>query len=1271
MRDAAGTIGSHGRGRAETARLAICSLLGAVCLLLLAASSASALAQRGHEFSEALSFGSPGSGDGQLNAPTGVAVNEATGDVYVLDSGNNRVERFNAAHEFVSTWGYGVIDGKKEFQVCTSGCRAGLAGKAKGELHGALSIAIDNSGGPSSGDLYVEAVRPFEEAVGGHEIETEFAQFDKFSPTGQLLGQIRAWKGEKFEEPHGVAVGPEGELWIYNEEFLYGFTGDVKNKPNRVVESEVEARDGLAVDPAASGEGGFYVANELEGGEAPTVIAKEKVVKEGEELLGVPLIEALDTSNTTGVATEAGSGNAFLDHGTSVIEYAATAEPVQTIGSGHLVSGQGLFAERKTETVYVADGGAGRVVAFAAEPPAPPVIDELAAAETRSTASTLTALIDPHGSATVYAFRYSTGAVPGATAECTSPCVQVPATPAAIGAGFGDVDPKLTEARVTGLAPGTFYHYRVFAINHANGTENIAEAAGGELTFKTQGEAFGSTLPDGRQYELVSPSKKSGAAIQGLDGEGGLVQAAAVGSGITYVTEGAVKGDCGEGEPEGLRAPEVTQLLSSRGSSGWSTCDIDTSHNEAEGVAPGSAPEYKWFSEDLSTALVETFGSEAFEHPKLAPAASERTPYLRHNASCPGAESCFEPLAVRSNVPAGTEYGGHHIKFVAGSSDMSHVAVSSDVPLTADKVPAGRNLYEWAGGQFKLISRLPDEEPAATATLGFTDSNSDMLRHAISADGSRYVFATSSPRHLYMRDMSLGADGRTIQLDLGEGVPQAPGICTTSPFQCERPEFQDASADGSVIFFTDEARLVAGSGAGFEKPDLYACQVTEAGCHVTDLTPEPKAGESANVQGITIGAADDGNTIYYVANGGLGGAAPGNCHHGEAVKAKGNAEDPEGQTTGGFCTLYQSRFDTGSKTWSAAKPLARLSSEDEFDWVNLSPDRTTLTARVSPNGQWLTFMSDRNLSGYSTRDTHANRNAEEVYLYDSAANGVRCVSCNPTGARPEGVFDEEFSGEGIGLLVDRPLIWVQRWLSANVPSYSKLSLNNAYHQPRYLDDQGRVYFNSAEGLVPQDKNGKEDVYQYEPLGGSCTEAARTFVEAAHGCVTLISSGTSSKESSFLDASESSDDAFFMTAEPLVGNDTDTSYDVYDAIVCGVAGRPECLAPPAATPPSCASTGECRPGTGGAPGTGPGPSEGPSAGGNASAQHEVLSSKVEEKPKPKAKPLTRAQKLAKALKACHKVKNKHKRHTCEASARKKYGAKKKAKKAAFHTAGHRP
>ena len=45
-------------------------------------------------------FGSSGSGNGQFNSPDGVAVDPASGDVYVTDQGNARVERFDAAGNY-------------------------------------------------------------------------------------------------------------------------------------------------------------------------------------------------------------------------------------------------------------------------------------------------------------------------------------------------------------------------------------------------------------------------------------------------------------------------------------------------------------------------------------------------------------------------------------------------------------------------------------------------------------------------------------------------------------------------------------------------------------------------------------------------------------------------------------------------------------------------------------------------------------------------------------------------------------------------------------------------------------------------------------------------------------------------------------------------------------------------------------------------------------------------------------------------------------------
>lgn len=56
-----------------------------------------------------LTVGTPGSGDGQLQAPRGF-VFAPDGTIYIADSRNNRIEHFSASGEFIKTWGtYGNV----------------------------------------------------------------------------------------------------------------------------------------------------------------------------------------------------------------------------------------------------------------------------------------------------------------------------------------------------------------------------------------------------------------------------------------------------------------------------------------------------------------------------------------------------------------------------------------------------------------------------------------------------------------------------------------------------------------------------------------------------------------------------------------------------------------------------------------------------------------------------------------------------------------------------------------------------------------------------------------------------------------------------------------------------------------------------------------------------------------------------------------------------------------------------------------------------------
>ncbi len=118
------------------------------------------------------------------------------------------------------------------------------------------------------------------------------------------------------------------------------------------------------------------------------------------------------------------------------------------------------------------------------------------------------------------------------------------------------------------------------------------------------------------------------------------------------------------------------------------------------------------------------------------------------------------------------------------------------------------------------------------------------------------------------------------------------------------------------------------------------------------------------------------------------------------------------------------------------------------------------------------------------------------------------------------------------------------------------SSSGAYETRWISGDGSRVFFDSLAGLVPQDTNGKLDVYEWErPGAGGCTEV--------EGCIYLLSEGTSIDNSYLADTSVSGNDVFIITRAQLMGADQNDLYDMYDVRVDG--GLPP-------SPPACTGTG---------------------------------------------------------------------------------------------------
>lgn len=1100
-------------GRSRAGRLLYAALVLAATSVLARAGAHAA----GASLPSLGGFGSYGDAAGQLHDPRGVAVDASTGssrgEVYVADQVNSRIERFGATGEFQMAFGAKVnatkateaAEGAKvsaaEEDVCTASsgavCRTGEAGSDGGQLHGPMSVAVD----PVTGEVYVEDFL-------NHRI-------DEYSPEGRFLlafgGKVNTTKVRQAEEGQAITAAEEdacsaGEACQAGAIAATGEPGD-------------GAFHRWAVGPIlAAGPGGtVYVGDEdaIEEfdssgqftGEIPlpgagkvsalAVDAHGNLYLKSTAVTGVRELEPAGASfrESSTVFDEGGSAVAGIAVGGGdvyvlnsgggndrVLRYAPTGTLIAESAPGQIEASDGI-AVNAAGTVYVTDyqpgGPVARALLFGNAPTEgvpPPAIESEHAARVGVTTATLAARINPQLQQSTYYVQYGTS-----TAYTAG---EAPVAPGATLAQRNlEADP--VSVSLEGLAQGTLYHYRFVAVGPA-GT-----AYAPDRTFRTY-RTGGFALPDGRAYELVSPPSKNGAEVAVPAAAGGLanltvqpLQAAADGDAITYGSFTAFG--------EALSAPATSQYLSTRTADGWSTQDISPPDHEGYLRDP-----LRGFSEDLSTAVL------AQSSPPLTtgvPAGYE-TLYLRSSST-----GGLRPLSA--SAPRVAEGGRYCVAYAGASAGFAHVMFAASGALTAAAPEGeGNSLYESDEGRLRLLSVLPDGEPAPpSATTGFGAGgspgcrmNGNIVAGAISQDGSRVLW-TYRP-HSGASELLARVNGaRTVQIDAPQGGAGPGG----------RGEYWAASGDGNRVLFTDvagpEGGLTTGappeSGANLYRYDLQ----TE---RLTDLTPVPE-GAKAAVLGV-LGASEDGSYVYFVAQGALA----------------------EGATAGAE-NLYLSREDAATHR-STIVFIAKLTAADASDW---SAQPRYQTARVTPDGRELAFVSTASLTGYDNRDQQTGEPLSEVYLYQAGSGGIRCASCNPSGATPLG--------------------------PSGVPAWS-----TPYEQPRYLSDSGgRLFFTSYDALTPQDQGGSEQVYEWERSGlGSCTASNPYFSAAANGCVFAITPGGQGN-SYLLDASFEGEDVFVSTRQSLVAQDANERYDVYDARIGG--GLPA----PASAPAPC--TGEaCRP-----------------------------------------------------------------------------------------------
>jgi hypothetical protein len=528
--------------------------------------------------------------------------------------------------------------------------------------------------------------------------------------------------------------------------------------------------------------------------------------------------------------------------------------------------------------------------------------------------------------------------------------------------------------------------------------------------------------------------------------------------------------------------------------------------------------------------------------------------------------------------------------FADATADDAHILFED---TSAELVPGVRDeqgvpyLYEWdeskpPAEQLSLVGVLPGgEAPAEGAVAG---PGGPALGEEV-VGGAAGRFYTQN---------TISADGsRVFFSDVGTGqiYMREPEAGRTIQVSAGPAYWRAATADGSIVFYTEGEDLYRFNVDRFEKSEK----------------PEPEALAEAR-EALTSGAAgvlgtlgistENGSYAYFVATEALAGNENGNGDKAQAGKAN----------------LYE--WNNGETIFIA--PLGIEGEYDEYDWRDFySPNFGAVPAagekgsRVTPGGTTMLFASQARLTGYD------NAGQGELYRYDATSGGLACISCNPSGAPATSEAD----------LTDNLSITV-------APE------RNAFLTRNLSEDGSRVFFQTKEALLPQDKNEQTDVYEWEREGAGgvngCSSSSAAFSASSGGCLYLISTGESGDPSYFGDASANGDDVFFFTRQALVGQDQDENYDVYDARVEGgiaeqnpspTVGCTEegCLGPASAAPVFAASSSTTFTGSGNTP----------------------------PQPAAKPKPLTRAQKLAAALKGCEKKPRKGRR-TCAARARKRYG-----------------
>ncbi len=470
-----------GLGRTRFAPTAVLAVAIA-SLLAFAATPASAFLLRNHE-------GSFGAFSGE--SPQALTVDQSNGDVYALDTAGNRLLRFSSS------------GAPKNFSAGPNPGTNEISGLNLQDFPSFDQVAVDSSGGPSDGNIYLT------QSSGG--------LVRVFASSGEALGTPLNGSGTfagSFGEACGVAVDQSnGDVYVAswgNRIWRYSPSGSA------VVEGDYSG--GIAtttINPCGLAvAGGSLYAKDWR--ESPFVGAGSlKKYSTSEFALGSPPTATATqvAPLATAVAADPASGDVYVDEGNQVSVFNSVGSPLYSFGSGDFGTSSTGVAVASGGSAYVSDSSTNhRVDIYGPFSAPPPIVETKAATSVKHVKATLHGHLDHNNSLPITGCEFEWGTDTSYT-ETPVPCAEGNSFNAA-----SDVS-----AELSGLIPGTTYHFRLHVTTGSGGfsgedksfeatpPSSVPEAESGEgsIVSSTSSQLKGTINPNANpltdcRFEYVS-----------------------------------------------------------------------------------------------------------------------------------------------------------------------------------------------------------------------------------------------------------------------------------------------------------------------------------------------------------------------------------------------------------------------------------------------------------------------------------------------------------------------------------------------------------------------------------------------------------------------------------------------------------------------------------------------------------------------------------------------------------------------------------------------